>query len=280
MFGKDHIEYKTDDQLRAMRRAGLVVVKIHEALRAAVAPGMTTQELDDVAKGVLDAAGAKSNFFGYYGYPGQVCISVNEVIVHGIPGERVLQPGDIVSFDCGAVVKGWHGDAAFSVVLPGGDPEVMARRQKLSEITEESMWRGIAAMATGKYVSEIGWAIDDYVSTLPDDVRPSIIEEYVGHGIGSQMHQDPEVVNYGTRAKGPKLKPGMVLCIEPMLAAGSQLNETLDDEWTVVTQDGSDAAHWEHEVALHKGGIWVLTAPDGGKAGLAPYGIVPVPLAD
>ena len=270
------IEYKTPDQIRAIRRAALVVADIHAAIRREVRAGVTTADMDGVALDVLRGAGAQSNFFGYYGYPGQICTSVNEVIVHGIPGARVLNPGDIVSFDCGAVVDGWHGDAAFSVVIPGGDPELTARRQTLSDQTEAAMWHGIAAMATGKYVGDIGAAIDDYV--VGQNPEPDIVRDYVGHGIGTAMHQDPDVPHYRARNHGPKLRPGMVLCIEPQLVSGNQANKTLADDWTVVTLDGSDACHWEHEVALHDGGIWVLTAPDGGAAGLAPFGITPAPL--
>lgn len=270
------IEYKSDEEILKVRRAALVVADIHEAIRAAVRPGVTTSDMDRVALGVLESHGATSNFFGYYDYPAQICTSVNEEIVHGIPGERVLEPGDIVSFDCGAVLDGWHGDACFTVVIPGGDPETTARRQRLSAITEESMWRGIAALASGKRIGDVGRAIDEYVSAQPE--CPDIVLDYVGHGIGSSMHQDPDVPNYRTRGRGEKLRPGMVLCIEPMLTAGSQDNETLADEWTVVTSDGSDACHWEHEVAIHKDGIWVLSAKDGGVAGLAPFGVTPVPL--
>ena len=276
MRNRDHIEYKSAEQIRAIRKAGLVVADIHAAIREAVHAGVTTGDMDRVALDVLTAAGAKSNFFGYYGYPGQICASVNEVIVHGIPGDRVLQPGDIVSFDCGAVVDGWHGDAAFTVVIPGGDPAVSERRQLLSDQTERAMWTGIAAMATARHVGDIGDAIDDYVSAL--DPMPDIVQDYVGHGIGTAMHQDPDVPNYRTRHRGARLKPGMVLCIEPQLVSGDQENVTLEDDWTVVTLDGSDASHWEHEVAIHNGGIWVLTSPDGGEAGLAPLGITPVPL--
>lgn len=272
------IEYKTDAQIRLIRRAALVVAAQHKALRAAVQVGMTTGKLDEVAHRAIAQANAKSNFYGYYDYPAQACISVNEEIVHGIPGDRVLNAGDIVSFDCGAVLDGWHGDAAFTVVLPGGDPEVRARREHLSKVTEEAMWRGIAAMATGKRVGDIGAAMDEYLMLLPEEQRPDVVLDYVGHGIGSAMHQPPDVVNYQLDGRTPKLKPGMVLCIEPMLVSGDQDNRILADGWTVVTRDGSDAAHWEHEVALHKGGIWVLTAEDGGKAGLAPFGITPVPL--
>lgn len=275
---RDKIEIKTPDQLRAMRAAGLVVAQIHADLRAAVRPGMTTGELDDVALETLRGAGATSNFYGYYDYPRQTCISVNEVIVHGIPGDRVLEPGDLVSFDCGAEVNGWHGDAAFSMVVPGGDPAVTARRERLNEITRESMWRGIAAMATGRHVGDIGDAIDNYVSSLDPLEQPDIVLDYVGHGIGTQMHQPPDVLNYSVDGRTPRLKSGMVLCIEPMLTAGSQENKTLADDWTVVTLDGSDACHWEHEVALHDGGVWVLTEPDGGVAELAKYGITAAPL--
>lgn len=277
MRRRENIQYKTQQQILAMREAGLVVADIHAALRAAARAGVTTGQMDAVALDVLQSHNSRSNFFGYYDYPGQICVSVNEVIVHGIPGDRVLEPGDLVSFDCGAVVDGWHGDAAFSLVIPGGDPEVSAARQRLCDQTEQAMWVGIAAMATGKRVGDIGAAIDDYVIGLSP--TPDIVQDYVGHGIGTAMHQDPDVPNYRTHQRGAKLRPGMVLCIEPQLVSGDQTNVTLDDDWTVVTLDRSDACHWEHEVALHEGGIWVLTAPDGGVAGLAPFGITPAPLA-
>ncbi len=276
MSRKEKIQYKSHEQILKMREAGLVVADIHQALREGVHAGMTTADADAIAAGVLERAGSTSNFLGYYGYPGHICTSVNEVIVHGIPGDRVLAPGDLVSFDCGAVVEGWHGDAAISMVIPGGNPEVAKRRQRLSDITEECMWRGIAAAATGSHVGDIGRAIDDFASALPE--QPGIVEEYVGHGIGTAMHQAPDVPNFRTRSHLEKLKPGMALCIEPMLTSGSPENVTLGDDWTVVTLDGSDACHWEHEIAIHERGIWVLTAPDGGAEGLAPFGIVPVPL--
>ncbi|MEW6896556.1 type I methionyl aminopeptidase [Trueperella pyogenes] len=272
------IEYKSDAQILAMRKAGLVVAAIHDALRANVRAGLTTADLDAIALDVLQAHGAVSNFYGYYDYPSQICTSVNDVVVHGIPGDLVLQPGDLVSMDCGAIVEGWHGDAAISVVLPGGDPEVRQARERLNEITRGSLWAGIAAMATGKRVSDIGNAIDDFVTDRDEADQPDILLDYVGHGIGTAMHQDPEVLNYRTSGRSPKLKKGMVLCIEPMLAAGNQATTVDDDGWTVRTADGSDSCHWEHMVAKHKRGIWVLTAPDGGAAGLAPFGITPVPL--
>ncbi|MFY9263092.1 MAG: type I methionyl aminopeptidase [Actinomycetaceae bacterium] len=277
---RDRIEYKSDADIVKMRRAGLVVADIHAALREAAVAGKTTADMDRVALDVLQRHGAKSNFYGYYGYPGQICASVNEVIVHGIPGERVLQPGDIVSFDCGAVVDGWHGDACTTVVIPGGDEEVRARRERLSEITEQAMWTGIAAFARGKRIGDIGDAIDDFVEAVPEEDRPDIVLNFTGHGIGSTMHQPPEVLNFSVAERTARIKRGMVICIEPILAAGNQANTTLDDEWTAVTDDGSDACHWEHMVAMHSKGIWVLTAPDGGVAGLAPYGITPVPLGE
>ncbi|GAA4287097.1 type I methionyl aminopeptidase [Georgenia daeguensis] len=276
MFGREKIEYKTPDQVRTMRRAGLVVADIHAALREAVAPGMTTADLDAVSADVLSRAGARSNFLGYHGYPATVCISVNEVIVHGIPGDRVIAEGDLVSFDCGAIVDGWHGDAAFSLVV--GTPSETDRA--LVEVTEEAMWAGIAALATGERLGVVGDAVETVVerATAERGVTLGIVQEYVGHGIGSAMHQPPEVLNYRTREKGPRLRPGMCLAVEPMLTAGSPESEVLEDDWTVVTLDGSRAAHFEHTVAIGERGIWVLTAPDGGAEQLAQRGVTVAPL--
>jgi methionyl aminopeptidase len=277
MFGREKIEYKTPQQVLAMRRAGLVVADIHAALRAAVAPGMTTADLDAVSAEVIEKAGARSNFLGYQGFPATACISVNEEIVHGIPGDRVVQDGDVVSFDCGAAVDGWHGDAAFSMVVGHAAPEDLA----LVEATEAAMWAGIAALATGSRLGDVGTAVEDVVERANAErgLDLGIVEEYVGHGIGTAMHQPPEVLNYRARDKGPRLRPGMCLCVEPMITAGSAENTVLDDEWTVVTLDGSRAAHFEHTVALLDGGIWVLTAPDGGAAALAAHGVQVTPLA-
>ncbi|TRW45007.1 type I methionyl aminopeptidase [Georgenia yuyongxinii] len=276
MFGREKIEYKTPDQVRAMRRAGLVVADIHAALRDAVAPGMTTADLDAVSADVIARAGAKPNFLGYHGFPATACISVNEEIVHGIPGDRMIRDGDVVSFDCGAVVDGWHGDAAFSLVVGEGTAE----DQALVETTEEAMWAGIAALATGSRLGGVGDAVEDVVTRANATlgVELGIVEEYVGHGIGTAMHQPPDVPNYRTRDKGPRLRPGMCLCVEPMITAGSPENMTLADDWTVVTLDGSRAAHFEHTVALLDGGIWVLTAPDGGAGPLAALGVRVAPL--
>lgn len=270
------IEYKSAADIRRMRRAGLVVAEIHAALRQAAAPGVSTGELDDVARGVLERAGAESNFLGYHGYPAHVCISVNEEVVHGIPGDRVLAAGDVVSFDCGAVVDGWHGDAAFTMVLEPAEPEDVA----LSEVTRAAMWQAIAALATGERLDVVGAAVEDAVGrhTAAGHRPVSIIEDYVGHGIGTAMHQAPDVPNYRTGRRGPRLRPGMCLAVEPMLSRGGNDTRVLADDWTVVTTDGSRAAHWEHTVAIHSGGIWVLTAPDGGAEELAGLGVQIAPL--
>lgn len=271
MLRRSGVEYKSLEQILAMRRAGLVVADIHAALREATRPGITTAELDEVAAGVLTRAGAQSNFLGYYGYPAHVCISVNEEVVHGIPGSRRIQAGDVVSFDCGAVVEGWHGDAAFTIVLDEADAADLA----LSEATRKAMWNAIAAVATGSYLSVVGAAVEDTIAAHRGQAagRLSIIEEYVGHGIGTAMHQPPDVFNYRSSQRGLRLRPGLCLAIEPMITRGGSATEVLDDEWTVVTSDGSRAAHWEHTVALTEQGPWVLTAPDGGRTELASRGV-------
>ncbi|MBC7289967.1 MAG: type I methionyl aminopeptidase [Actinotalea sp.] len=271
MFGREKIEYKTAEQVRTMRRAGLVVADAHAAVRAAMRPGVTTAELDAVAAEVIAGAGATPSFLGYHGYPATLCVSVNDEIVHGIPGDRVLAPGDVVSVDCGAVVDGWHGDAAFTVVLPDADPADVA----LSAATEDALWAGIAALATGERLGAVGDAIEDSVEAA--GVPYGIVQEYIGHGIGSAMHQPPDVLNYRTREKGPRLRAGMCLAVEPMLTRGSRAIQVLEDDWTVVTVDGSRAAHWEHTVAIGPDGIWVLTAPDGGAERLARHGVTVAP---
>ncbi|WP_454085480.1 type I methionyl aminopeptidase [Georgenia sp. Marseille-Q6866] len=274
---RERIEYKTPEQIRVMRRAGLVVAEIHAALREAAAPGRTTAELDDVARQVLDRAGARSNFLGYHGYPAHVCISVNDEVVHGIPGERVLADGDVVSFDCGAVVDGWHGDAAFTVVLGEGDP----RDHALSEATRTAMWDAIAALAGGGRLDVVGEAVEDAVAAhvAAGNEALGIIEDYVGHGIGTAMHQPPDVLNYRASRRGPKLRPGMCLAIEPMLTRGTIETRVLADDWTVVTADGARAAHWEHSVALLEEGVCVLTASDGGVTELESRNVRVVSLA-
>lgn len=266
MFGRDRIEYKTPDQVRVMRRAGLVVAAAHDAVRQALRPGVTTASLDDVAARVIRDAGAVPSFLGYHGYPAVLCVSVNEEIVHGIPGDRVLAAGDVVSVDCGAIVDGWHGDAAFTVVLDDADPADLA----LARTTEDAMWAGIAALA-GERLGEVGDAVEQVVAAA--EVPYGIVEEYVGHGIGTAMHQPPDVLNHSVRERGPRLRPGMCLAVEPQLVRGRRYTRVLADEWTVVTVDGSRAAHWEHTVAILEDGLWVLTAPDGGAERLGAMGV-------
>jgi methionyl aminopeptidase len=274
MFGRDRIEYKTLDQVRQMRRAGLVVADALAAVRAEVRPGTTTAELDAVAAEVIAAAGATPSFLGYHGFPATLCVSVNDEIVHGIPGPRVLEAGDVVSVDCGAIVDGWHGDSAMTVVLDPGDPLDAA----LSATTERAMWAGIAALAGAERLGAVGEAVEDVVDAAQTagangGARYGVVQEYVGHGIGSAMHQPPEVLNYRTRDRGAKVRPGMCLAVEPMLVRGDRGTRVLDDDWTVVTVDGSRASHWEHSVAVLPEGIVVLTAHDGGAERLREHGV-------
>ncbi|MFI2296225.1 type I methionyl aminopeptidase [Isoptericola sp. NPDC019571] len=291
IFGsRERIELKTPDQVRVMRRAGLVVASTLDAVRAAARPGLTTADLDAVAARVIADAGATPSFLGYEGYPATICVSVSEEVIHGIPGTRVLEVGDVVSIDCGAIVDGWHGDSAISFVLgPDGALDVEgatavdgvdAADLDLVRATRTAMWAGIAALAGGRRLGDVGTAVEAAVELAGgvSGVDYGIVEDYVGHGIGTAMHQPPDVVNFRTSDRGPRLRPGMCLAIEPMVTRGSGATRVLADDWTVVTQDGSRAAHWEHSVALLEDGISVLTAADGGRAGLAPFEVVPVPL--
>ena len=276
--------YKSAAQLRAMVEPGLITAAALEAVRPLIRPGVTTLELDAEANRVILARGAESNFQLVRGYRHTTCISVNEEVVHGIPGERVLQAGDIVSIDCGAQYQGWNGDSAITVVVPDDSrPELIAQREELSRVTEGSMWAGIAAMASASHLGDIGAAIQGYIEAQgPSAVSGEtygILREYVGHGIGRKMHEAPSVFNYRTPDPGADVKPGLVLAIEPMVTAGSDETFVEDDDWTVSTVDGTDGSHWEHSVALHEGGIWVLTAVDGGAAGLARFGVTPTPIA-
>ncbi|MFB2572002.1 type I methionyl aminopeptidase [Micrococcus sp. IITD107] len=277
-FSRQQLEFKTVPQMQLMHQAGLILSRALDAAVEAAVPGVTTADVDAVFAQVLQEAGATPNFLGYYGYPATICASVNEEVVHGIPGDRVLQVGDVLKIDGGCIVEGWHSDSARTVILGSSaegtaDPE----DERLSEITRQALWHGIAAFATAKHVGEIGDAIDDFVSSQPG-APLGILQDYVGHGIGSAMHLPPDVLNYRTGHRGSKVRSGLCLAIEPMLVRGGLATEVLDDEWTVVTRDGARASQWEHSVARHDGGIWVLTAPDGGAAELAPLGIVPVPL--
>ncbi|WP_165984408.1 type I methionyl aminopeptidase [Streptomyces sp. YIM 98790] len=273
------VELKTPEQIASMRAAGLVVAEMHRRCAEAAVPGATTKELDEIAARVLADHGAKPNFLGYGGFPGNICTSVNEVVVHGIPTEnRVLASGDILSIDAGAIVDGWHADAAVTVFVGEGHG---AELTELSRVTEDSLWAGIAAMRKGGRLVDISRAIEGYVRRQPRPAsgRYGIIEDYGGHGIGSQMHMDPHLLNYvdRRRGRGPKLVPGMCLAIEPMLSLGTSKTHVLSDDWTVKTNDGSWSAHWEHSVALTEAGPLVLTAPDGGRERLARLGITAAP---
>jgi len=269
--------YKTPDELRRLVRPGVLTAESLDAVSAGVRPGVTTLELDAIAESVIRDGGGEPNFMLVPGYRHTVCASVDDEVVHGIPGARVLAPGDLVSIDSGAQVDGWNGDSARTFVIDDPDrPELVAERRHLSDVTEQSLWHGIAALATASHLNEVGEAIEDYVDAQG---AFGILEDYTGHGIGRSMHEDPPVFNYRVRGRGPAVKPGLVVAIEPMITAGGIDTVTKDDGWTVATRDGSMSAHWEHSVAVHAGGIWVLTAHDGGAAGLAPLGVRPVPIA-
>jgi methionyl aminopeptidase len=269
--------YKTADEMRRMVAPGLLTAASLDAVAGAIRPGVTTAELDLIAERVIVDGGGEPNFKLVPGYVHTVCASVNSDVVHGIPGSRVLEPGDIVSIDSGAQLDGWNGDSARTFVVPGShDPALTESRTRLNEVTEQSLWHGIAALASARHLNEVGAAIEEYIESQGEY---GILENYVGHGIGRSMHEEPPVFNYRVRGNGPAVKPGLVVAIEPMVTGGGIDTVTQDDEWTVSTADGSDSAHWEHSVAVHPGGIWVLTAADGGASGLVPLGIRPVPLA-
>ncbi|MDT3331756.1 type I methionyl aminopeptidase [Microbacterium sp. KSW-18] len=270
--------YKTPAQLRAMVAPGLITAAALDAVRPAVRAGVTTAELDAIAEATIVARGAESNFQLVRGYRHTTCISVNQEVVHGIPGDRVLQPGDIVSIDCGAQFEGWNGDSAITIVVPDPErPELVERRQRLSDVTEGSLWAGIAALASASRVGEIGDAVQTYVESSGEGY--GILRDYVGHGIGRKMHEGPTVFNYRVEDLGPEVRPGLCVAIEPMIVGGDEATLIEDDDWTVSTVDGEDGSHWEHSVAVHDGGIWVLTAPDGGAAGLAAFGVTPTPIS-
>jgi methionyl aminopeptidase len=261
------IELKTPEQIRLMRVAGLLVGETLEKLRGAVRPGISTRELDAIAEDNIRAGGGVPSFLGYGvpPFPASICASVNDAVVHGIPGGRVLEEGDVISIDCGAIVAGWHGDAAITVAVGEVPDEITA----LMRATEESLWRGIAAARLGGRVSDISHAVETHIRSAGDY---GILEDYVGHGIGSAMHQPPNVPNVGRPGRGPKLVRGLALAVEPMVTLGSSETEVDEDEWTVVTADGSWAAHFEHTFTLMPEGPWVLTALDGGRAKLAELG--------
>jgi methionyl aminopeptidase len=265
-FRNRGIEIKTPAQIALMRKAGLAVADALAAVQEAVAPGVTTKQLDLVAEDVIRSRGATSNFLGYHGYPATICVSVNDEVVHGIPGDRILQDGDLVSIDCGAIVDGWHGDAA--VTVPVGT--VPDRLQALMRACEDALWQGLAAARLGGRVTDISAAVESSVRSAGSY---GIVEDYVGHGIGSAMHMPPSVPNYGPPGKGAKLVAGMALAVEPMITLGGIDTSVLEDDWTVVTTDGSWAAHFEHSFALTGDGVIVLTAADGGEQQLRALGV-------
>jgi methionyl aminopeptidase len=267
----ERIELKSQDQIETMRRAGLVVARALREMTEAAAPGVSTGDLDALARGVLKDEGAVSSFLHYDigngPYPAVICASVNERVVHGIPAaSEVLGDGDIVSIDFGAIVDGWHGDAAVTVLV--GDVDADSRA--LSEACERSLWDGLAAARPNGRLGDISNAVERSVRSSG---RYGIVAGYGGHGIGTRMHMDPHVLNYGKAGKGPRLHPGTCLAIEPMITLGSRATQELEDGWTVSTADGSRAAHWEHTVAILDDGPWVLTAEDGGRAELEKRGV-------
>jgi methionyl aminopeptidase len=248
------ITLKSPEQIAKMRQAGRVVAEMLQACADAARPGITTNDLDRVARAVLAKRKAKSNFLGYHGYPAVICTSPNSVIVHGIPGDYRLEEGDIISIDCGAIIDGWHGDAARTI--PVG--EISEDARKLITVTEESLWAGIQHVRAGARLTDIGHS----VQTVAEGAGFSVVREYVGHGIGRAMHEEPQVPNYGEPGKGIKLKVGHVLAVEPMVNRGSCETQLNDDGWTVITADGSLSAHFEHSIAVTEDGPEVLTVLD------------------
>jgi len=262
------IQIKTAHEIELMRASGLVTAGALKAVRAAVRPGVTTGELDAIAEDHIRSQGAVPNFLGYHGFTGTICASINNEIVHGIPNpQRTLEAGDNISIDCGAILSGWHSDSAITVTV--GEPS--AEDAALLEVTERSMWAGLARAIAGGRLTDISAAVEQTITA--ESHAYGIVDHYGGHGIGTEMHQDPHVLNYGRPGRGPKLVPGLALAIEPMVTVGDPATVELEDGWTVVTKDGSRAAHFEHTVAITPEGPWVLTAEDGGVAGLAPFGV-------
>jgi methionyl aminopeptidase len=248
------ITRKNRDQIALMRRAGKVVAEMHEKCSEMAKPGATTLDIDRVAREVIERRGARSNFLGYRGFPAVVCTSPNDVIVHGIPSDTVvLEEGDILSIDCGAIIEGWHADAAVTVPIGSIDGE----SQRLIDVTRESLWAAIDQVVAGNRLGDIGAAVEGRAEAAGF----TVVREYVGHGIGTAMHEEPQVPNYGPAGRGFKLREGIVLAIEPMVNAGGPETEVLDDGWTVVTRDGRRSAHFEHTIAVTEAGPEVLTLP-------------------
>lgn len=245
---------RNKDELAKMRKAGRVVAEMHAKTREAIRPGITTMDLDRIAREVIEKRGARSNFLGYHGFPAVICTSPNDMIVHGIPSEDVvLQEGDIISIDCGAIIDGYHGDAAYTA--PVGDISPEAR--KLIEVTEASLVAGISQMVDGNRLTDIGQAVQE----VAEAGGYSVVREYVGHAIGTAMHEEPQVPNYGPGGRGPKLRAGMVFAIEPMVNMGRPETFLLEDGWSVVTADGSLSVHVEHTIAITDNGPEIYTLP-------------------
>lgn len=245
------IVLKTEREIEIMREAGKIVAKTHLELQRHIRPGITTKELDYIAEKYIQSQGAIPSFKGYNGFTGSICTSVNDELVHGIPGKRKLREGDIISIDIGACYNGYHGDSAWT--YPVG--EIDADSKRLLEVTEQSLYLGLDEAKPGERLSNISHAIQTFVEAAGF----SIVREYVGHGIGQHLHEDPQIPHYGPPGKGPRLKPGMVLCIEPMVNAGQRYVKTLADNWTVVTVDGKRCAHFEHTIAITEDGYEILT---------------------
>ena len=273
LFNRDRCEGKNPEQLAGMRTAGLLVGRTLEVVAAAVHPGMTTLDLDTLAETHIRDHGGIPNFQLVPGYRHTLCTSVNDEIVHGMPGSRVLREGDVLSIDCGAQVGLWNGDAAISVVV-GGREAGSAQDLALIDDTETSLWAGIAALRVGQILYDVSAAVEDSITASGEERgwEYGIVEDYVGHGIGTSMHMDPNVPNYRVSGKGPKVVEGTTICVEPMVTLGEQDNHVLDDQWTVATNDRSRAAHWEHSIAATSAGLCVLTAIDGGAQRLAAMG--------
>ena len=243
---------RSSEELNKMRKAGKVVAEMHEATRAAIRPGITTLELNEVAAQVLAKRGARSNFLNYNGFPAVICTSPNDMIVHGIPGGYRLKEGDIISVDCGAIIEGYHGDAAYTA----GVGDVSDAAQRLMDVTERSLWAGIDQLVIGNRLNEVGRAVQH----VAEAAGYSVVREYVGHAIGTEMHESPQVPNYWPGSPGPTLKEGMVFAIEPMVNVGSYDTYVLDDGWGVMTSDGQLSAHFEHTIAVTENGPEVFTA--------------------
>lgn len=242
---------KTERELEIMREAGKIVALTHQELKQHVVPGISTKELDEIAEKLIRSHGATPSFKGYNGFTGSICASVNEELVHGIPGKRVLKDGDIISIDIGAKLNGYHGDSAWTYAVG----KISDSDQNLLDVTETSLYKGLDQAKAGARLSDISHAIQAYAEPL----GYSIVREYVGHGVGQDLHEDPQIPHYGPPGKGPRLKPGMVLAIEPMINAGTRYVRTLSDDWTVVTVDGKNCAHFEHTIAITDSGYEILT---------------------